>query len=370
MQRIKELDSIRGLAALVIVFYHLFWVHIGLLGSAIDLFFVLSGYLITSIILAHAPSRGFLFAFYARRGLRIWPIYYLALLLLVAVNRWTANPGSLEGLPYYLTFTQLTPTYWSDTAPAFIPAFRHTWSLAVEEQFYLIWPAVLLLMRRRGVAASALVVVAFALAMRLAGVNRWVLATNADGLALGALLAALLRDREGSSDREALGAWFRSVGIVAAASWIALSAIIRLAPGGIRPGIEPACLAIQALSLRGVYFSLVGLIVVHAGHARLGLLRDRRLVYLGQISYGLYLYHHIIFHFWDDYAERHGLESHLVYDLARLGLSLGVAALSFRYIERPLQSIKDRFPYPAEEAGEARPRSEWVVVPVPGTEMG
>src|SRR5438045_1329189 len=127
MQRVKELDAIRGLAALVIVFYHLFWIPIGLLGTAVDLFFVLSGYLITSILLGHPPSREFLFAFYARRGLRIWPIYYFSLLILVMINPWVSEPGSLDGLPYSLTFTQFVPYYWSDAAPAFIPAFRHTW---------------------------------------------------------------------------------------------------------------------------------------------------------------------------------------------------------------------------------------------------
>ena len=80
MRRIKELDSIRGLAALAIVFFHL-WRHaLSILGTAVDLFFVLSGYLITTIILTNALNDHFLFSFYMRRGLRIWPIYYLTLL--------------------------------------------------------------------------------------------------------------------------------------------------------------------------------------------------------------------------------------------------------------------------------------------------
>jgi len=132
MQRVKKLDSIRGLASLAIVVYHLWLSNIGLLGAAVDLFFVLSGFLITSILLTHVMSHRFLVSFYARRALRIWPIYYLSLMILVLLNPFASAPGSLDGLPYFATFTQNITYYWSDSTPAFIPEFRHTWSAAIE----------------------------------------------------------------------------------------------------------------------------------------------------------------------------------------------------------------------------------------------
>src|SRR5271165_6650284 len=105
MQRVQEFDSIRGLASLAIVVYHLWLSNIGLLGAAVDLFFVLSGFLITSILLTHVMSHRFLLSFYARRALRIWPIYYLSLLILVLLHPLMPGPGSLDGLPYFATFT-------------------------------------------------------------------------------------------------------------------------------------------------------------------------------------------------------------------------------------------------------------------------
>ena len=353
MQRVKELDSLRGLSALAIVFFHLPWIQVGLLGTPIYLFFVLSGYLITSIILSHPPSGGFLFAFYLRRGLRIWPIYYLSLLLLVAINRWTPSPASLDNLPHYLTFTQLGSYYWSNTVPAPIPAFEHTWTLAVEEQFYLIWPALLLLLRRRGVSVAAIAVIALAVAMRILGFNGWLLATNCDGLALGALLAGLLHGRSQSEARVLYATRFWVVGL-GAALCVAGSLAFRLVPGSGFGGIAPALAAARPLALNLFYFALVALTVLYAGDRRLAVLRDRRLVYLGEISYGLYLYHYMIFVLWHDYAAQHGLESSVVYDLAKVGASVVAAALSYRFVERPLLSIKDLVPYPAAGSREVR----------------
>ena len=114
MRRIAELDGLRGLAAVLIVAYHLFRDYPPGFWAAVDLFFVLSGYLITAIVLRHACSWRFLLAFYARRGLRIWPIYYLVILILVlGVGR----RGDLVALPYYLTYTQQFPHYWGGAMP-------------------------------------------------------------------------------------------------------------------------------------------------------------------------------------------------------------------------------------------------------------
>jgi|SRR5208337_344905 len=127
MQRVKELDSIRGLASLAIVIYHLWLSNIGLLGAAVDLFFattrntarnakipgqkarilscmsgccffVLSGFLITLILFTHVMSHHFLVLFYTRRALRIWPMYYLPLSILVLLNPFMPGPGSLKSL--------------------------------------------------------------------------------------------------------------------------------------------------------------------------------------------------------------------------------------------------------------------------------
>ena len=147
MRRIPELDALRALAALVVLLFHLNPPRFFFGWTGVDLFFVLSGYLITTIILDHQGQRGFLRNFYARRGLRIWPIYYIALFAVVAtaplVPRDRRPP--LNGLGYYVTYLQNITLYQLRPPPEFHIAFDHTWTLALEEQFYLIWPALIAL---------------------------------------------------------------------------------------------------------------------------------------------------------------------------------------------------------------------------------
>ncbi|MHB1556972.1 MAG: acyltransferase family protein [Isosphaeraceae bacterium] len=336
MRRIEELDSLRGLAALAIVLFHLPAGSSSPLGSSIYLFFVLSGYLITSILLRQPTNGGFLVAFYARRGLRIWPIYYLALCGVILLNVWAPNPASLASLARYLTFTQFTGYYWSASVTDAIPALGHTWSLAVEEQFYLLWPAVLALAGRRRLAGAAMLIIAVAVATRALGYSRWILATNCDGLALGGLLAAMLHDRSPSEARSLYGTRLTAAGLLAGTAW----AVAHL-PGPWGTVLAPT----RILCVNIVFVAVVGLVVIHAGDPRLALLRDRRLVYLGTISYGLYLYHYILYHWLEDWVAA-PVTSEAVRDALKVVASVLAAALSERWIERPIGSLKRFFPYP------------------------
>ena len=156
----------RGLAAIAIVVYHLWLIQISVLGAAVDLFFVLSGYLITSILLSHPPSERFLLAFYC--AARAANLADLLPFLVLPGRRQSVDsvPGSLEGLPYFLTFSQGLPYYWQDDPPAFITAFRHTWSLAIEEQFYVVWPAALWLLGKKRLPWAAAALVGLAVSTR------------------------------------------------------------------------------------------------------------------------------------------------------------------------------------------------------------
>jgi peptidoglycan/LPS O-acetylase OafA/YrhL len=347
MRRIKELDSIRGLAALMIVFYHLWFQSIAVLGNAVDLFFVLSGYLITTIILTNALTDRFLISFYLRRGLRIWPIYYLTLLAMVLVWPFLPPCGNLDDLPYYLTFTQEVPRYKPAVGPSFPSAFRHTWTLAIEEQFYLIWPPLLWWLGKRRLPAVALSLVAVGVTSRALNLSAFILPTHCDALALGGLLAGLLAERADSAD-----SWryhhrrLAAVGLGATVIWVAAMVAPRFL-NPIWPGAVPDVVVyiIKPLAVGLMCFSLVGEIVLRAGHTRLRWLRDPRLVYLGTISYGIYLYHHFIFEICKYIEIRSGWESHVLLDLVKLAASVGIAALSWRYVERPILAMKSRFGY-------------------------
>jgi peptidoglycan/LPS O-acetylase OafA/YrhL len=194
IRRTAELDSLRGLAAIAVVLFHLRFSSRTILGSAVDLFFVLSGYLITRIILEESGQGGFFRVFYTRRVLRIFPVYYVALALVVVTNRWRFAPEPLEGLWRYLTYTQFLEGYWTTPSERFSRWFLHSWTLALEEQFYLVWPVAAWLMGRRGILRAALPLVGLAVYLRTLGVHEHLLLTRCDGLMMGAALAALLVD--------------------------------------------------------------------------------------------------------------------------------------------------------------------------------
>ena len=142
MKRLMELDGIRGIAALAVVCFHLAPGFTPLGWVAVDCFFVLSGYLISAILLANRGDPHYFFNFYVRRSLRIWPIYYLTLLPILAAYRLklTNYPINSGILLQYLTYTQNIQHIWFDTADRAILAYSHTWTLAIEEQFYMLWP--------------------------------------------------------------------------------------------------------------------------------------------------------------------------------------------------------------------------------------
>jgi peptidoglycan/LPS O-acetylase OafA/YrhL len=339
---VAELDGMRAVAALAVVAYHLYPGACAWGRTGVDLFFVLSGYLITGILLRHRPGGGMLGAFHARRALRIWPIYYLALLACVALNGRLEGPPPLApaGLAYHLSFTQNVPLYWSAAPPPFAPALLHTWTLALEEQFYLIWPALVALAgRRRGaVALLALAAAALAVAARARGFAPTLLLTRCDGFALGGLLAALLAagGRRGRPPRRARGPC-AAVAAVAGAGGVAWE-------GHLLPAWDP----LKSLAANLFFAAAVGLVVGDAGRPWLAPLRDRRLGYLGRISYGIYLYHLIVIVFATDFARRAGLPPRgPLPDLALVAATLALAAASWELLERPLLRLKDHFPYQA-----------------------
>ena len=179
------LDGLRGLACLLIVVYHNFgfinkYVFFGWLG--VDIFFVLSGFLITDILLNSFGKPGFLRNFYIRRMLRIFPLYYLALLIfLVVLPKINDLPVSLD---YYVDHQVWLWTYLQNWLFSFNPspdqnALNHLWSLAVEEQFYLFWPLVILVLRKPKIL---LVVITLVLLLTV-GLRIWIWINRIEGLA-------------------------------------------------------------------------------------------------------------------------------------------------------------------------------------------
>lgn len=355
--RIPQLDAVRGLAILAVIFHnqsgkypslHLSRVFAnGWMG--VDLFFVLSGFLITGILLDTKGSKGSLKSFYIRRGLRTWPLYFAVILFMFVAVPW------LRPAQGHLVFERSSP-WWSFTLFVqnfLVPnltgaagALAVTWSLAVEEQFYLVWPWVVRhcsAVQLRWIAVSVICLSPLLRAFLLGrGVNLY---TNTfcrlDGLMAGALLALLTR----------------SSGFVPS-KYITLAGITFITTATM-------AFVLEAMHLRWVVYSMSALaslsLVYLALYSKAAWIQrpmtNRFLVYTGTISYGLYLLHKIPF----DIGEALHLDRKpfLAAPLLLLA-SFGIAALSWNLLEKPFLSLKKHFepkPTPARlEAGETAER--------------
>jgi peptidoglycan/LPS O-acetylase OafA/YrhL len=358
MRRVPELDALRAFAALAII-----GLHAGTIAPAlrcellmrwgwtgVDFFFVISGCLITRIILHEKGSPHFLKNFYIRRSLRIWPIYYLCLLGIVMIHLVAPRLYPIAGLPSYLTYTQFVPHYWHADGTPFCKAFAHSWSLAVEEQFYLLWPAIVILAGKRFLVPLALGAIVLAnVARGFWHLDEQLLVTRCDGLALGALLAIVLE----APNRIRLAPF---LGLLSIGSLGYLTYVTVGRPDGMQADVVTSFQfqrSFDLLACNLFFVTLVGLCVCLSGHRALRLLRNRGLGYLGQISYGLYLYHGLVLGLIQRAVDPAARSTPLV--LGALAGTLLLAALSWQFVERPILALKERFDYRGKpEAGAQR----------------
>jgi peptidoglycan/LPS O-acetylase OafA/YrhL len=347
-----QLDALRAIAVLLVLVWHTSdtaarGAPLGLWG--VDLFFVLSGFLITGILVDAADGTDswgtVIRSFYARRFLRIFPLFYFALV----VGALLAVPGVRVGFWWYAAY--LANFYFIFHGWAGYAA--HLWSLAVEEQFYVFAPFVLLVTPRRLLPRVMYAAIGLAVAYRVgAGLAGWsrrgvILPPIAswDCLGIGALLA--ITRRSGTLD------WLRwtlPVGL----PLLALDVVLTVARQG---GNASRALFDLQFAIEGTAVALVGVwFVARAADGFGGLtgrfLTSAPLVYLGSISYGIYVYHHFLLYpaaRWN-VAGRVG---ELGYTLVIAAASILVAAASWHLFERPVNTLKRHFPYEGRNADRA-----------------
>jgi peptidoglycan/LPS O-acetylase OafA/YrhL len=200
------LDGLRGIAIILVILYHNFnfieYFNYGWLG--VDLFFVLSGFLITDILFNSLNSKNYFKSFYARRILRIFPLYYFSLILFLWII--PAINTSLLDMKYYQehqlwfwTYLQNWPLIFKDDSGASV--LNHYWSLAIEEQYYLIWPFIILLLKKpKRIFILCILLLVIVIASRFyiwqnrndfPTYERAFLFTRIDGILIGAMLASL-----------------------------------------------------------------------------------------------------------------------------------------------------------------------------------
>jgi len=218
-----------------------------------------------------------------------------------------------------------------------------TWSLAVEEQFYILWPLLVGLFGVRRLGALAAGCIATSVAARVAGFHPWILLARSDGFAIGGLLAlAVACVGEGRA---------RSRELVAGLTILGGACLFYLAVGLPLRGLRPFDMtlstdaALDRTVLAGFFACVIGLVVLHEGRPALAPLRSRWLVYLGTISYGIYLYHMSAYMAADLIAKRLGMAPAFAFSLLAPAICLAVSAASWAWIERPALRLKDRFRY-------------------------
>jgi peptidoglycan/LPS O-acetylase OafA/YrhL len=305
---IPELDGLRAVAILLVVIFHcrtiaqagagagedayIRFAEAGWVG--VDLFFVLSGFLITGILIDTVGRAGYFRSFYIRRVLRIFPLYYSALAAyavgyhVLGIDRLApASTGAEVAHWFYVqNWLPLFGVEW--TRP-----LAHFWSLGVEEQFYLCWPALVLVSARRGrVAQLCLWTIAFALVMRLvfwwSGVaeeGNFATVTKMDTLAIGGYLACLQRGAAPSWPERAI---LQATLVVSAVAALAVAAW-----GGsfFRP-TNPHIFLFGLFPVAVLFGATLGLtLVVRETSPWIRFLRTRPMVAIGKVSYGIYIVH-------------------------------------------------------------------------------
>ncbi len=351
--RIDQLDGLRALAFLAVFLHHA--VHAPLLWMGVDLFFALSGYLITRNLLAlreQCTTGRALGVFFYRRVLRILPPYYLALAIIAMMH------GFPDGsAPWYLTFTSnLRDALYG----AHEGALNTMWSIAVEEQFYLAWPWVVLLVPRRHLGKAFVLVVLLAPAVRavatgvsLDAVYR-LMPARMDLLAMGALLA-LMDAPSRTVSQAAAGSWIfqhRHRFLAAAAlAFLGFAALSVLVPS-FRTRNNTLLFNVVGFSLAGVFFASTLAYVRATDRGPVAaLLRHPVLRYVGKISYMAYLTHMVAI----EVVKALGFEGLRGAPLS-LALTLAFSSLTWYLLEQPLLGLRHVVsPKPAARADEPVP---------------
>lgn len=340
-----SLDGLRFISITAVIWHHSTWfrdlgTEITLLTRGfmgVDFFFVLSGYLITTLLLREEQRHGFfdLRHFYWRRLLRIVPVYYFVVgLNTVYTVVIQDQPQMLSLLPYYLLFL-------SNFLTEHIPNLSITWSLAVEEQYYLVWPLLLLLLPRRWIVPVLLALITVNVLGHM-GLLNWMAPTATHlgplkfhlppyaPILMGSVAAIALHNGRIFALLEPVLARRGAILV----SFALLIAALQLLPG--------AVIGWRAFIIHLAMSLVVVTSVMREDHALRWALTNRAVVRIGQISYGMYLYHLLVLVAGSKVLVALGLYSGPALFFFYYALTVIVSEISFRTLEAWFTGLRPR----------------------------
>ena len=355
------LTSFRAIAFLAVYLYHAKLLEVGYLG--VQAFFVLSGFLLTPILVDMKQSmstRQYFAKFYGRRALRIFPLYYLylgisalyCLRLMMQAQFERMSASYFSGFPWALTYTY--NFFFAAHPEQTTPLLSHFWSLAVEEQFYLIWPLILLATPKRRLKMVLLAFIAMGPVLRMIVSALW--GTKSLPGIHGQVDLAVYLLPFSHLDAFALGGFFAlfRTSISRKATWQLLLAILALGLGseylshgqirnwtglGYMPLMLDSGKSIWGYSALNLVFGCV-LVQIREGKFLRLLFENRVLRYLGEISYGLYVFHFAVLGYYTVYHPEYSGNKRVVVALL---VTILLSAISYELMEKRFIRMKDRF---------------------------
>ncbi|MCS3798967.1 acyltransferase family protein [Niastella sp. OAS944] len=346
----KELDGVRAIAVFMVIYFHFFYdlnlpplvtrfANFGRTG--VTLFFVLSGFLITRILIATKESPNYFSSFYVRRSLRIFPLYYFFLaLIFIILPLISGKPFAPFNLQVYCwTYVQnfALAFRWDQVGP------RHLWSLSVEEHFYLFWPLLIYLLSIRRIVGAIVLIIVMAFVIKYIMIEHDYAAyyftfARIDELAIGALLAVLeLKNK--LTDKNAN--IYLLLSVVFAIPTIALLTIFTDINNSIIQIIKYNLLAFTFWSIVGYVISSRETTLVKR------FLRSQPMVFAGKISYGLYIYHPLCIATIWSFSPKMNLALLFVF---AVGFTFLAASASYYLLELNFLKLKRYFEYKKEKA--------------------
>lgn len=370
--RIPALDGLRGVAILLVLFLHFgqfghglpaptvlvdnVFIRLARTGwMGVDLFFVLSGFLITGILYDTKGSPRYFRQFYARRVLRIFPLYYAALALFLIIlpalrpENWVLQDLRTDAVWYWTYLYNMKVA-----AAGFRPssALGHFWSLAVEEQFYLFWPVAVLWLGRKHLLVTCIVAVVAALACRLVlSFSGYVVLPDVwtparmDALAVGGFIAIIARQPDGLA---AMRRWAPPAAVAAA---ILLAILLRY---------DVALLTLAHTLVALLFGAILVLALTVSSASMFGAIAASPILrFFGRYSYSLYVFHHPLLWFKPAFSLAFvptvfgsRLPAYMLWLVVSIGISVAIALVSWHLLEKQFLKLKTFFPYQPPMAAE------------------